>query len=157
MKLFMSVWLFCLFAIGAFGAGDIDLGGKQMTFTNLDGRVYSNVLLETANLDGVVYFLTNGAGGGMVKYKDLSTNFLASLHIPLDRVQIAAEREQMNAEQKLQYEATLRALALRQQEQQALAASNTLAAATAQSASANAAKKQSAASPKPPRQKERPR
>jgi hypothetical protein len=133
----------------ALGAGDIDLGGKQMTFTNLSGRVYDNVILKHATMDGVIYSFTNGAGGGMVRYRDLSTNFLTSLNIPLDRVQTAEARQKADAEAKLRYAAAVRALALQQQEQEALDASNALAAANAQAAAAaKAAKNQS--KPNPP-------
>jgi hypothetical protein len=151
MKTMVPVCLALLVAGGASGDSDIYLGGRLLTFTNLQGRVFANVKLERANLDGVIYSLTNGAGGGMVKFKDLSTNFLASLNIPLDRLQIAQQREKASAEQKLRYDAAVRALALKQRQQEAIDASNALAQA------ANAATNQSAASSQPPsgRTKER--
>lgn len=136
MKLLMTACLLALASFSAAGQSDIDLGGKVMTFTNLQGRVYENVRLEHATLDGVVYSLTNTIGGGMVKYKDLSTNFLASLNIPADRIQIAQQREQIRAIQKERYDAAVRALALKQQQQEALDASNALAQAHAQAAAA---------------------
>lgn len=135
--------IFCVLAcsVGSVVAdqSDIDLGGKIVTFTNLQGHVYDGVRLEHATLDGVVYSVTNGIGGGMVKFKDLSTNFLADLNIPADRIQIAAQRQQADAERKLRYDAAVRALALKQQHDQDLAASNALAQATAQAAAASAA------------------
>ena len=144
--------LFCLAALiswRAFGESDIDLGGKLTTFTNTQGRVYENVLLQKATLDGVIYGVTNGIGGGMVKFKDLSPEFLASLNIPADRIQIAQQREEVRAEQKKRYDAAVRALALKQQKQEALDASNTLAQANALAAAeANAATNQAAATPK---------
>jgi len=118
------VWLL---ALPAFADNDIDLGGKVTTFTNLQGRVYENVRLEHGTLDGVIYSVTNGVGGGMVKYKDLSPDFLADLNIPTNRIQIAAQRDKVRAEQKARYDATVRALALKQQQQLALEASNALA------------------------------
>jgi hypothetical protein len=131
MKTLLPVCLVLLVSTGAFGGTDIDLGGKVVTFTNLQGRVFPDVRLEHANLDGVIYSLTNGAGGGMVKFKDLSPNFLASLNIPLDRLQTAQQRERASAEQRLRYDAAVRALALKQQQQEASAASNALALAQA--------------------------
>ena len=131
MKTLTLVWLALLVSVRAFCGTDIDLGGKVLTFTNLQGRVFAEVKLEHANLDGVIYSLTNGAGGGMVKFKDLDTNFLASLNIPPERLQIAQQREKADAQRKLQYDAAVRALALKQRQQAALAASNALAQAEA--------------------------
>lgn len=132
MKALLAVCIGSLVSICAADQKDIDLGGKLMTFTNLQGRIYENVRLERGTLDGVIYSLTNGAGGGMVKYKDLSTNFLSDLNIPADRVQIAQQRDVVRAEQKQRYDAEVRALALKQQQQEELAASNAVAQAQAQ-------------------------
>ena len=147
----------CLLALASFSAAaqsDINLHGKVTTFTNLQGRVFENVRLERATLDGVIYSLTNTIGGGMVKYKDLSTNFLADLNIPADRIQIAQQREQVRAAQKQRYDAAVQALTLKQQQQEALAQSNawvqaTNAQAKAQAA-ANAAANQQPANTTPP-------
>jgi hypothetical protein len=118
----------------AFADSDINLGGKLTTFTNLQGRVYENVRLERGTLDGVIYSITNGVGGGMVKYKDLSPEFLTDLNIPTNRIQTAQQRDKVRAEQKARYDAAVRALAAKQQEQEALAASNALAQAKANAA-----------------------
>ena len=139
MKTTTLVCLALLVSTCAFSGTDIDLGGKVVTFTNLQGRVFAEVKLEQANLDGVIYSLTNGAGGGMVKFKDLSTNFLASLNIPPDRLQIAQQREQASADQKRRYAAAVRALALKQQQQAALDTSNALAQAAAEATNQPAA------------------
>jgi len=159
MKAPLIFSLAALASFTAFASSDIDLGGKLTTFTNLQGRVYENVVLKTANLDGVIYGVTNGIGGGMVKYKDLSPDFLSSLNIPADRIQIAQQREQIRAVQKARYDAEVRALALKQQQQEALDASNALARAKAQAAAEAAAATNSAAGngkqPKPPTERRR--
>jgi hypothetical protein len=126
MKRLFWVCLCMLVSFGAAGQSDIDLGGKVMTFTNLQGRAFTNVRLDRATLDGVIYSLTNTIGGGMVKYKDLSTNFLADLNIPADRIQIAQQRDKVRAAQKQRYNAEVQALALKQQQDTALAYSNAL-------------------------------
>jgi hypothetical protein len=130
------VWLLSLPALAD---KDIDLGGKITTFTNLQGRVYENVRLEHGTLDGVIYSVTNGVGGGMVKYKDLSPDFLADLNIPTNRIQIAEQRDKVRAEQKARYDAAVRALALKQQQQEILDDSNALAQAKANAKTATAA------------------
>jgi len=116
-----------LVSLSALGDSDIELGGKVTTFTKLQGHVYENVRLERGTLDGLIYSFTNTVGGGMVKYKDLSTEYLTSLNIPTNRIQVAEAREKVRAEQKAQYDADVRALALQRQEAEALAASNALA------------------------------
>jgi hypothetical protein len=144
--------LACSVRWAAADQSDIDLGGKIVTFTNLQGHVYEGVKLEHATLDGVVYSVTNGIGGGMVKFKDLSTNFLADLNIPADRVQLAAQRAQADAERKQRYDAAVRALAIKQQHDQDLAASNAMAQATAEATAAAAAasnRNANATQPKP--------
>jgi len=145
MKPLIIICLFALASLPAWGQTDktdIDLGGKITTFAELQGGVYENVPLENGNLDGVIYSVTNGIGGGMVKYKDLSPDFLADLKIPADRVQIAQQRDKLRAEQKARYDAAVRALALKQQKQEQLDYSNELAQAAAQAAAAtNAAAK----------------
>ncbi len=144
MKTLLMICLFAWVSLDALGDSDIDLGGKLTTFTNLQGHVYEGVRLEKATLDGVIYTVTNGVGGGMVRFKDLSTNFLADLHIPADRLQIAAQREQKNAAMTARYNAEVQALALKQEQQEALAQSNALAQASANAKTA-AATTQSAA------------
>jgi hypothetical protein len=141
MKRLFWVCLCALVSFGAAGQSDINLGGKVMTFTNLQGRVFANVRLDRATLDGVIYSLadTNAIGGGMVKYKDLSTNFLADLNIPADRIQIALQRDKVRAAQKQRYNAELQALALKQQQDSALAFSNALVQASNSAANPTAA------------------
>lgn len=139
MKAFLILCIGAIASLDALGDSDIDLGGKLTTFTNLQGRVFENVLLQRATLDGVIYGVTNGIGGGMVKYKDLSSEFLTNLNIPAERIEIAQKREQIRVEQKQRYDAAVRALALRQQQQEALDASNAVAQANAQAAAAAAA------------------
>ena len=127
MKTLTLLLLALLVSFRARGGTDIDLGGKLMTFTNLQGRVFTNVKLDHAGLDGVIYSFTNGSGGGMVKFKDLDADLLASLNIPPERLQIALQREKADAEQRQRYDAAVRALALKQRQQAALAESNALA------------------------------
>lgn len=120
-----------LVPLGTRGESDINLGDKLTTFTNLQGRVYENVRLERGTLDGVIYSVTNGIGGGMVKYKDLPVDFIADLNIPTNRIEIAAQREKRRAEEKARYDAAVRELALKQQQQAQIDASNALARAKA--------------------------
>ncbi|MGA2245906.1 MAG: hypothetical protein ABSH48_12975 [Verrucomicrobiota bacterium] len=131
MNRLLIALLVSLIPLGALGDSDIDLGGKITTFTNLQGRVYENVRLDHGTLDGVIYSLTNAVGGGMVKYKDLSVDFLTDLNIPTNRIQIAEQRDKVRAEKKARYDAAVRALALQQQQQEAIDASNALAQAKA--------------------------
>lgn len=130
-------FLSCL-SLGAVGDSDIELGGKLTTFTNLQGHVYENVRLERGTLDGLIYSFTNTVGGGLVRYQDLSTEYLTSLNIPTNRIQIAEDREKVRAEQKARYAAAVRALALEQQEAEAIAASNALAQARSNAATKTA-------------------
>lgn len=124
---------------------DIELGNKLITFTNNEGHVYSDVLLQRANLDGIVYYTQDG-GAGMVKYKDISTNLMASLNIPLERLDTAAKREAADAARKKKYAEQVSALALKQQQDAAAQAKATAAAAAqALAAQANAAKTNSPA------------
>jgi hypothetical protein len=146
MKRLFWVCLCALVTFGAAGQSDIDLGGKVMTFTNLQGRAFQNVRLERATLDGVIYSLTNTIGGGMVKYKDLSPDFLADLNIPTNRLQIAQQRDKVRAAQKQRYDAEVQALALKQQQDAARALSNALAQASNSAAKPTAT---STAKPKP--------
>ena len=128
-----TTFLLCLVCSTAWCDDDIDLGGKEVTFTNNLGRIYSNVLVQRANLDGIVYY-THDGGAGMVKYKDVSTNLIASLNIPLSRVDVAAQRAANDAVKKKQYAEQVQALALKQQQDAALAQSNALAQAQAAAA-----------------------
>lgn len=130
--------LICFACSTGFCGTDIDLGGKEITFTNNQGRVYSNVLVQRANLDGIIYY-THDGGAGMVKYKDVSTNLIASLNIPLERVDIASQRAAADSARKKQYAEQVQALAARQQEQAALDQSNALKQAEAQAAAAQKA------------------
>jgi hypothetical protein len=87
-------WLcFALFAAGAL-AQDITFTNKTMTFTNLEGRVYTNVTLVKANLDGIIW---RGDGVGLVFYTNLSPTLLESLGIPYERVQQAKIRAEQKA------------------------------------------------------------
>jgi len=127
---------------------DIELGNKLITFTNNEGHVYSDVLLQRANLDGIVYYTQEG-GAGMVKYKDVDTNLMASLNIPLARLDTAAKREAADAARKKKYAEQLSALALKQQQDAAAQAKATAAAAQALAAQANAANAAKTNSPAP--------
>jgi hypothetical protein len=134
--------LICFACSTALCDSDIDLGGKEITFTNNEGRVYANVLVQRANLDGIVYY-THDGGAGMVKYKDVSTNLIASLNIPMERVNIAAQRATADAARKKQYAQQVQALAIKEQQQQqeeaAIAQSNAVKQAEAQAAAQKAA------------------
>jgi hypothetical protein len=117
-------------ATPVFSQDVIELPHQPVTFTNLAGRVYENVDLERATLDGLIYSSTNNSIVGMIKYETLSTNFLASLNISANRIQMAEQRDAIRAEQKRQYDDAVRAQAAKEQ-QDALNQSNAVAQAQA--------------------------
>ena len=127
MKLLLGMTL-C--AVPVYCQDVIELPHQPVTITNLQGRVYENVELERATLDGLIYSSTNSSMVGLIHYRTLSTNFLASLNIPANRIQISEEREAIQAEQKRQYEEAVAALAAKEQ-QESLQVSNTVAQAPA--------------------------
>lgn len=91
---------------GSMMAQDIIFTNKTATFTNLEGRVYSNVTLVKANPDGLVW---KGDGVGLVCYTNLSPVLLESLGIPLQRIEQArtraAQKAAVDAKQRAAYAA----------------------------------------------------
>src|ERR1035441_10327245 len=71
---------------GSLLAQDITFTNKTATFTNLDGRVFTNVTLVKANDYGIVW---KGDGIGLIPYTKLSPEVLESLGIHQERVERA--------------------------------------------------------------------
>jgi hypothetical protein len=71
---------------GSLLAQDITFTNKTATFTNLDGRVFTNVTLVKANDYGIVW---KGDGIGLIPYTKLSPEVLESLGIHQERVEHA--------------------------------------------------------------------
>jgi hypothetical protein len=80
----MAVLLALTALNGSLLAQDIIFTNRTATFTNLEGRVFTNVTLVKANDYGVVW---RGDGAGMVPYTKLSPQVLESLGIPQERVE----------------------------------------------------------------------
>mgnify|MGYP001546784762 CR=1 FL=1 len=131
-----ALLLLLVFVPPVFAQSDIDLGHRTATFTNLQGRVYQDVQLDRATLDGLIYSKPTDSTIGMVKYSDLNTNFLTSLKIPADRIQIAARRQAALAAETKQYDAASHRLALQQQQAEL---ANATAVSQAQAAAASGA------------------
>ena len=71
-------------------AQEITFTNLTATFTNLEGRVFSNVALSKADLDGVIWHGDGSAG--RICFTNLSPELLESWNIPTNRISIAAER-----------------------------------------------------------------
>lgn len=69
---------------------DIIFTNQVASFTNLDGRFYTNVTLVKADLDGVIW--RDESGGGRVCFTNLHPALLQSWSIPLKRIELARER-----------------------------------------------------------------
>src|ERR1039458_5942867 len=80
------------FAGVAAGQDTITFTNKLITFTNLQGKVFRDVRLVRADLDGIIYRETVGVGGGRVCYTNLSLGLLESLDIPTNRIAVAKAR-----------------------------------------------------------------
>jgi hypothetical protein len=76
------ITLLALCAQAALGQ-DITFTNRTATFTNLEGRVYTNVTLIRANDYGIVW---RGDGMGMVRYTNLAPAVLTSLGIGQERM-----------------------------------------------------------------------
>jgi hypothetical protein len=70
-------------------AQDIVFTNKTATFTNLQGRVYTNVTLVKATQDGLLW---RGDSMGLIAYTNLSPALLESLGVPTNRIEQARER-----------------------------------------------------------------
>jgi len=58
----------------------IELGGRLVTVTNINGRVYDNINLQRADRTGVIY--TAEGGGGRIKLSELPAEFLKEHGVP---------------------------------------------------------------------------
>jgi hypothetical protein len=94
-----------LLATGSLLAQDIVFTNRTATFTNLEGRVYTNVTLVKASLDGLIW---SGDGRGLISYTNLSPAFLKSLGIPSNRIETAKARAQRKGGADAQYRAAQR-------------------------------------------------
>jgi hypothetical protein len=96
-------WLCFAFFAGTALAQDITFPNRTATFTNLQGRVFKDVTLIKADLDGVVW--REGAGGGRICYTNLSPALLEAWGIPTNRIGVARARAQRKAATDAQYRA----------------------------------------------------
>jgi|ERR1035437_2023049 hypothetical protein len=79
---------------------DLDLKRLPATFTTLQNKLYEDVSLLRANLDGIIYGQSNGSPVGVISYTNLSPTLLESWNIPTNRIAIAADRASQRAEQR---------------------------------------------------------
>jgi hypothetical protein len=106
-------WLCFVLLAGAALAQDITFTNKTMTFTNLEGRVYTNVTLVKANRDGIIW---RGDGAGLVSFTNLSSALLESLGIPGERIEQAKARAAQRAASDAQRRAAIAAQSKVEQE-----------------------------------------
>jgi hypothetical protein len=100
----MALAVLALVWINSLLAQDILFTNKTATFTNLQGRVYTNVTLVKANRDGLLW---RGDGMGLISYTNLSPALLESVGVPTNRIeqvktraaQLAAANAKRRAEQ----------------------------------------------------------
>jgi hypothetical protein len=83
-------------------AADIDLGQREVTFTNLQGKVYEGVILKRAIRDGVLYSTENG--GGMVYYTNLSLVQISAWGLSTNLPQEFLDRKESERQAKIQAE-----------------------------------------------------
>ncbi len=105
--------LFLLLGLSAV-ASDITFTNKTLTFTNLQGAIYTNVTLLRADLDGLIW--RDGPSGGRVCYTNLSPEFLVALGIPTNRIATARLRAERKTLENAQSLAALSALAAMQEQ-----------------------------------------
>jgi len=115
----------------------IDLKDVTVTFTNVQGDVYTNVSLAHGDLDGITYFFDGG--GGFISYTNLSPDLLTQWGIPTNRIGIAEQRAAAKAAQDKEFWAArnAQAQALQAQYAQQLAAQQAADAAAAAADAAN--------------------
>lgn len=82
--------LLSLLTLGARAQETITFTGKTVTFTNLEGRVYTNATIVKADLDGLIW--RDEASGGRVCYTNLPVTLLVGLGVPTDRIELARLR-----------------------------------------------------------------
>ena len=98
---------------GAALAQDITFTNRTATFTNLEGRLFSNVTLVRASQDGVIW--RDDSGGGQVSYTNLNPALLKEWGIPLERIEQARVRAGQKAVADAQRRAALAAQLAAQQ------------------------------------------
>jgi len=86
-----------LSALAVHASDTIEFTNRVETFTNLQGQVFSQVMLIRGDLDGVVW--RKEASGGRICFTNLSLGFMAYLGIPTNRVQIARTRAAQSAQE----------------------------------------------------------
>jgi hypothetical protein len=74
-----------------------------VTLTCNDNTTFSNIALISASLDGLVYRITNGVGGGLIPYTQLDAKTFEDLHIDTNIIEVAEERSRIKAELDRQY------------------------------------------------------
>jgi len=75
-----------LLALSSVAQGQpVDLKGKAMVFTNLQGRAYTNVTLNRADTTGV-FFTSHEGAMGFVHYTNLSADTITALGAPSNRI-----------------------------------------------------------------------
>lgn len=72
-----------------------DFTNRVVTFTNLEGRIFRNVALVRADLDGLVW--RSGASGGRVCYTNIAPDVLLPLGIPTNRIAVARARAELKS------------------------------------------------------------
>jgi hypothetical protein len=87
--------LILLLLVGSALAQDNTFTNRTVTFTNLQNRVYTNVTLFKANLDGVLW--RDSEGLGSVSYTNLAPALLEEWGIPTNRIAEARQRAQRRA------------------------------------------------------------
>jgi hypothetical protein len=92
-----------VFGQGCLLAQDIMFTNRVATFTNLDGRLYTNVTLIKATADGIIW---KGDGVGMVPYTKLSLEVAQSFGVPQERVEQAKAKAAKKAEPRWNGEAS---------------------------------------------------
>jgi hypothetical protein len=105
----MRAAIFILLIAGCSGlAGDIiNFTNKTVTITNLEGRVFRDVDLARADLDGLIW--RQQASGGRICYTNLDPMLLASLGISSNRIDIARSRAEKKAITDARYRAMVAA------------------------------------------------
>ena len=106
----MRILALCLLAASALAQqGTITFTNKIATFTNLEGRIFKDVQLVRADLDGLIW-MQDVTSAGRICYTNLDPDVLESFGISSNRIAVALARAQHKA-------------VARAQEQMAIAAS----------------------------------
>ena len=77
----------------------VELKTTIASFTNLQGKVYSGIQLVRADQTGILYRVTNGAGGGFIYYSNVTLATLEDWKVPTNMVTVAnqyAEKKRLD-------------------------------------------------------------